>query len=156
MFAATASIKAEPPPTIQVHAKVVDWRGRPAKGSTVSVTVIRRRQGATAVLFRQVFKVENTDGQVVLEGPAGTWEIEAHRDGKRRGHTILESNVPRLDAPPEFSVTPSDHPLEPLVLKLRMAEWNEDNGTAVWQLDTTSPTQGQTFRLDELSGIPIR
>lgn len=157
LFSALTPCRADQPKEMmRIHALVLDWRGRPALGATISVTVIRHLQGATAFLSNRIFKVERADGRVDLDGPMGTWKIEARREGKRFGHATLESNAPKFDPAPEFTMTKTAYIQNPFVIHLRVAEWNDDRGTEVWQLDMTSPTQGQTYRSDEWIRLPIR
>jgi hypothetical protein len=150
----TLSLQAQG--AITIHAKVVDWRGRPVADSTVSLTVVRRDKNLTTTLFRQTFQNTPVDGNIDMEGPAGTWQLEVFRTSTRRGQPWIERNTPRRQAAPEFSITASNTPDNPMVFRLGLGEWNVDTGTAVWMLDMTTCTQGQTFRMDETRAIPLR
>lgn len=142
--------------TIRIHAKIIDWRGRPAVGSAVSLTVLKRNHQVTATLYHQDFQGVATDGSIDLEGPPGIWKLDVYRTSTRRGHPSIERNVSKSQGAPEFLITTANTLDKSLVFKLGLAEWNVDTGTATWMLDMTTCTQGQTFRMDEIRAIPMR
>ena len=157
LLSAMIPIRADQPKEmIHVHAKVVDWRGRPAPGSTVSLTLIQHLGKEIGYGFHRDFQVTATSGQVELEAPSGTWLLDAWRAGKRRGHAVLERNACLPCGAPEFRMTASNDPAHPFVLKLQMAEWNEFKGSDCRPLDMTSTAQGLTISTNELAALPIR
>ena len=145
----------EPKTPISYHVSVVDWRGRPAPGSTVALTVTRRTAKVTTTLLRQEFKVTSADGSVELVGPVGFWRLSAYRIGLRRGQPSIERSTLQYEVAPEWEVHSENSPSAPLLLKLRLAEWVNKNECATLWIDPTTSTQGQTYQMNKIRPIPL-
>jgi hypothetical protein len=152
--------------SITIHAKIIDWRGRPAAGSTVSLIAIKNIDDRLSSGLHREYQVTAKDGCIDLEAPAGWWQLDITRKRTKRGFPATErfgywvapanSFVDLVPGPPIFEMRIRNSLTAPRIFQLGEPEWDDERDPDVSPIDMTTSTQGQTFRMDETRAIQLR